>query len=810
MRYIYQGVAKDGNGKIIPSATVSVYLAGTTTAADVYAASTGGAAVNSVTCGTDGHFLFWVDDTEYSLVARFKIVISKANFISKTFDNLQIVPNDVDGDNYYPVYSATDQGVTGDNNTLKYYIDLLAGNYGTIVLRHNSGTNATVYTLTTSETIPSNITLKIERGAAIYGAGTLTVNCTLDAGPYIIFGSTLTVEGITQTVYPEWFGAVGDGATNDTSALQKAINAGTKIVFNNSYAITSELTATGDIDLDGRGNEILYAHDHVALNVTPTLNSPVAISAISTVTLAYSTKVSRITAAGHGVNIGDIVLVFSSDAITADNTGMIGELVYIKKTDGDYIYADKILRSTYSTSPKIIKLNDAKVNIRNLTFRGNGDITATVGSRGRAALQVVGCINPQINVSVKNGWSRGVFLISCWNPNVIAYTNHLRNDTSDSAYGYGVAATCATKGGTVTVYATDNTHAFTTNVYSVINDMWHGEPDGVHVSGSAISCSAHAWDTHAGSYDIEFKNITANHVSAPATGGSAGTQYGMQLRGVGAKVFGFHAINVKSLIYIDLSATHDSEGITIIQGVQAYVTDNYKTASGDNSGFLTVGSNLSAAADHEIILKDCFLRNYTLTLVDAMCKISIFDSVFLESNFIRLGSNNTVHLRNIYRVQIGESITANAGTTVYADNIHVKFVSGTGTIFQSLNATAAFYTSNCYSSCGTKNLLTGSAVMKNIQAPAEAVAIPDGTTSLDISTNVGFYETANTAPTTLGFSGGKEGDSFTIFFEDANTTITNGYPIRLSGHVDVTPTAHSSIAFRRINSNYKETSRMIY
>lgn len=92
MRYIYQGVFRDGNGKIVDSGTVSVYLAGTTTAASVYAASSGGTAVNSVLSGSDGSFSFFVDDADYSDSQAFKIALSKTDFTSKSYDNIIIFP----------------------------------------------------------------------------------------------------------------------------------------------------------------------------------------------------------------------------------------------------------------------------------------------------------------------------------------------------------------------------------------------------------------------------------------------------------------------------------------------------------------------------------------------------------------------------------------------------------------------------------------------------------------------------------------------------------------------------------------------
>lgn len=90
-RYIYSGTTRDGAGKIIASATVAVYLAGTTTAASVYEAYSGGTAVNSVTSGTDGVFTFYVDDTTYTAGSqKFKIIMSKSGYTSQTYDYISI------------------------------------------------------------------------------------------------------------------------------------------------------------------------------------------------------------------------------------------------------------------------------------------------------------------------------------------------------------------------------------------------------------------------------------------------------------------------------------------------------------------------------------------------------------------------------------------------------------------------------------------------------------------------------------------------------------------------------------------------
>jgi hypothetical protein len=91
MRYKYQGVWTDGNGRRVDSAIVSVYLAGTTTPADVYAASSGGSSVNSVTTDSSGAYEFWVEDSDYNATQKFKITFSKADFQTKTIDSIDII-----------------------------------------------------------------------------------------------------------------------------------------------------------------------------------------------------------------------------------------------------------------------------------------------------------------------------------------------------------------------------------------------------------------------------------------------------------------------------------------------------------------------------------------------------------------------------------------------------------------------------------------------------------------------------------------------------------------------------------------------
>ena len=93
MRYAYNGTFKDGQGSVVTDGTISVFLAGTSTAASVYTASSGGSAVNSVTSdSTDGDFIFYVDDADYGYTQRFKITLTKTNYRENSYDDVPVLP----------------------------------------------------------------------------------------------------------------------------------------------------------------------------------------------------------------------------------------------------------------------------------------------------------------------------------------------------------------------------------------------------------------------------------------------------------------------------------------------------------------------------------------------------------------------------------------------------------------------------------------------------------------------------------------------------------------------------------------------
>ena len=180
---------------------------------------------------------------------------------------------------YYAVPSIADQGDTTGRSVKNIIDGIGTTKKATLVFAHSSNSTTTDYTFTTAETITDNITIEIEPGAYIDGNATLTIYSpeNIKASPkQRIFGTIITIVFTKPgEIFSSWYGDTGDGSTNDTSAIQAAIDCAEAThasnVIKNSYLhncptvyipsgnhIVTGLTVTAQIMIKGEGNQSTY------------------------------------------------------------------------------------------------------------------------------------------------------------------------------------------------------------------------------------------------------------------------------------------------------------------------------------------------------------------------------------------------------------------------------------------------------------------------------------------------------------------------------------------------------------------------
>lgn len=199
------------------------------------------------------------------------------------------------------------------------------------------------WTIDSDTTIPSNLTCQIPAGCilSISSGITLTIAGSVNAGLYQIFsGSGSVVVSGGGRALPKWWGAVGDGSTDDTTAISKTASTVTGDYIDLgglTYRVSSTLPAS---PLPA-GVKFWNGEFDCPQTVIPSIDR-YSVVALGNGALLANTFIPEQNAAGGGIFYasGNHVVAVGTDALRANTTGRritaVGSRALLTNTTGYY------------------------------------------------------------------------------------------------------------------------------------------------------------------------------------------------------------------------------------------------------------------------------------------------------------------------------------------------------------------------------------------------------------------------------------------------------------------------------------------
>lgn len=312
--------------------------------------------------------------------------------------------------------------------------------------------------------------------------------------------TTLQARG-RLVVYPQDFGATGDGVADDTAELQACIDGadGREIDLQGlTYKVATTLSLVSDTTLkNGKISFSTASDSDVLFEAFGSVGTQYTLTA-APAKAATSVAVSSAT----GLAAGDWCFLQSTDDFSATDSGKRGEWVRVLSVSGLTINLEQKVRLTYTTGYTMYKPAMLEnITLENLTLTGNG----YTGSAAQYGLRAYLCKNVNVIRCVADSFGNTAFsLETVLGGNVTDCAASRGNFSTGTAYGVSLTGGCdgvTVKGGRysalrhgVTVggtFFTEFGHTITGVTTSACSDSGidvHPNAMGITIVGNTIDC----------------------------------------------------------------------------------------------------------------------------------------------------------------------------------------------------------------------------------------------------------------------------------------------------------------------------------
>ena len=379
----------DNSGNVLSGGKIYTYAAGTTTPATTYTSSTGGTAnsnpiiLNSAgrvpyeIWMTDGQvYKFVLKDSNDTLIATYDNLVGiNSNFVN--FTNQQEIQTATAGQT---VFTLTTVNYSPGTNSLSVFVDGV-NQYGPGAQYAYVETSSTVVTFVTGLHVGASVKFTTSQLNSSSGVDAAQVSYV---PPFTGSVATNVEDKLAQTVSVKDFGAAGDGITDDTAAIQAALDNAGIITFPGGTYVVDPLNVFSDTTLILDPSTVLqaktgYGANDRLLNINNVSNVAIQgnFAKIEMLKSEYVTGEQR-----HGVFIVTGVNVTINDLIVTDTGG-----------DGFYVGSYNNVDPSYNITLNNCISDNAKrnglsiVSVKNCWVNG-GEYKNTLGSSPQSGIDI--------------------------------------------------------------------------------------------------------------------------------------------------------------------------------------------------------------------------------------------------------------------------------------------------------------------------------------------------------------------------------------------------------------------------------------
>lgn len=322
----------------------------------------------------------------------------------------------------------------------------------------------------------------------------------------------VAISFLQNSVNVKAFGAVGDGVTDDTEAIQSAIDTidgGILDLGEGVYLVSDELFCPNDIIIKSNGAKIVSeTADKYIINTNPYDSVPttgVAISA-SITKGAFTATVAD----GSSFSKGDVVWIYTDEVFKINAEGanyLKGELKRIHSVSGTTITFTMPCEDSYN-SASTLKMYKVDAS----TFKTIGQLTLEylnpVAASKYYGILLAWTKDADVDIKTINCSDMGVVLRNSYAPNV--KVNAVSSIYTASGGSYGVSIEGCTAYAKVTGRAEYCRHAVASSAAPAYGVPWGNLVYDFIGSNAQTIVSTHVFDAHQSVGSIKFNNCVAH------------------------------------------------------------------------------------------------------------------------------------------------------------------------------------------------------------------------------------------------------------------------------------------------------------